>query len=86
MKNFHFNGYPPGTLQQSADNTYRSIHADNISKGQTLEALWSSDLILGVFVFSEEQFTIFQSTLSKMQNTGNALDAIDWAAKKYDFL
>jgi hypothetical protein len=81
MENFHFNGYPPETLQQSADNIYRSINADNISKGQILEASWSSDLILGVFVFSEEQFAIFQFVLPNMQDTGNTPSAVEWAAK-----
>lgn len=81
INNFHLNGYPPETLQQSTDNIYRSIHAINITNGQTLEVSWYSDIILGVFIFSEEQFAYFQSILPQMHATGNTPDAVEWADK-----
>lgn len=83
MNNFHFNGYPPETLQQSTDNIYRSFSAVNIIKGQTLQVSWSADLFLGVYIFSQQQFAYFQSILPNTQsaeNTTNPLNyAQDWA-------
>src|SRR3972149_1690445 len=67
MDSFHLNGYPPETLEQSADYIYRSIPIVNISKGQTLMVSWYADLFLDVFIFSADQFVNFQSILPHMQ-------------------
>jgi hypothetical protein len=78
MDDFHFNGYPPETLQQSTDNIYRYLPAVNITNGQTLRVTWYSDIFLGVFIFSEEQFAYFQSILPNMKFPDTS-GAVAWA-------
>jgi hypothetical protein len=75
---FNFNGYPPETLQQSPDNIYRYLPAVNITKGQTLEVTWYSNLFLGVFIFTEEQFAYFQSVLPNSKS-GDYVHSVEWA-------
>jgi hypothetical protein len=79
IDNFHLNGYPPETLEQSPDNIYRSILAVNVTNGQALEVSWYADIFVGVFIFSQEQFAYFQSVVSKMQ-PADSVDASAWAS------
>jgi hypothetical protein len=60
---------------------YKALPAVNLTQGQTLQVRWYADLILGVFVFTQEQFVTFESTLPRMQGTGNTPDAEEWASK-----
>lgn len=70
--------YPP--LQPTAV-TYYYLSTANVTEGQTLHVTWYADISLGVYIFTEEQFANFQSTLPHTQGTGNTPDATEWANK-----
>jgi len=74
----HLAGYPP---ENAPSNLYQYLPPVNITNGQTLEVSWYANLILGVFIFSEEQFTNFKSVLPNMQSTGNTPNAEEWTRK-----
>lgn len=78
MNNFVLNGYPP---HNTTADIYQYFPAVHIPNGQTLKVTWYSDIFLGVFIFSQEQFANFQSILPNMQSTGTTPNAQAWANK-----
>jgi hypothetical protein len=70
IEDFHLNSYYPKMIQPSTDDIYRYLPAVNVTAGQTLRVFWYSDVFLTVYIFSEEQFTHFQSILPNINFSG----------------
>lgn len=64
------------------DSGYQYFPAVKITTGQTLELNWYSDIFLGVYIFSQEQFSNFQSIFPKtLAEKGITSDPAAWANK-----
>jgi hypothetical protein len=93
VEDFRLDSYYPLMTQPSPDDIYRYLPAVNVTTGQTLRVYWYSDVFLGVFISSEEEFTRFQSILSNIEfpsvsgavtwadENGITYEAYDWGKK-----